>query len=255
VPGEGFYEGLLLPQAVRKLADHHAAPRNRHISFHEYQLLMRAAAELDRPRRGRKPSTRDFEEQWAAFLQAYWTGFSSPSSQTAIEVYSIPERVAREVPMVAALVDATFSPKDVVRVPATRVVPASVISAQAAVATLLLVENGATKQSAYELFEQLSAQPTLVERELGDDDLELLNRVLYQRSIPAEGSEPSFKSLQDLLSTATGGAVGITELPEVGYAGIFKVGATIIITRVALAIGDRLAELIRDFKRQPPAPS
>src|SRR5205823_5383341 len=53
VPVEVFYEGLAVPQAIRKLAEHHGAPQTRHLSYFEYQLLHRAADDLDRRLYGR----------------------------------------------------------------------------------------------------------------------------------------------------------------------------------------------------------
>jgi hypothetical protein len=41
------HAGLHLAAAVRKLAEHHFAVKNRHISEDEYQLLIRAAEVLD----------------------------------------------------------------------------------------------------------------------------------------------------------------------------------------------------------------
>ena len=50
MPGMDYYAGLDLPEAIRRLADHHFAEENRHISGYEYDLLEMAADELDRLR-------------------------------------------------------------------------------------------------------------------------------------------------------------------------------------------------------------
>jgi|GEM_PF-2751348 len=47
MPNRAFYDGLSLAGAIRRLADHHYEPDNRHISRDEYELLLRAAAALD----------------------------------------------------------------------------------------------------------------------------------------------------------------------------------------------------------------
>ncbi|MGH9043060.1 MAG: hypothetical protein ACRDZ3_22840 [Acidimicrobiia bacterium] len=47
MPKGDYYHGLRLAAALRKLAEHHYAIKNRHISEDEYRLLIRAAEELD----------------------------------------------------------------------------------------------------------------------------------------------------------------------------------------------------------------
>lgn len=48
MPGDDEYRGMTLAEAIRHLAELHSAPETRHISKAEYDLLMRAAAALDR---------------------------------------------------------------------------------------------------------------------------------------------------------------------------------------------------------------
>jgi hypothetical protein len=43
VPNRDFYEGLPLTETVKKLAEHHYEPENRHISKYEYEILVQAA--------------------------------------------------------------------------------------------------------------------------------------------------------------------------------------------------------------------
>jgi hypothetical protein len=47
MPKRTDYEGLTLTEAVLALAEHHGAPRTRHISEDEYELLVRAAEVID----------------------------------------------------------------------------------------------------------------------------------------------------------------------------------------------------------------
>lgn len=50
MPGPELCQGKALHEAIRALAEHHVAEENRHISGFEYDLLMRAAAEIERCR-------------------------------------------------------------------------------------------------------------------------------------------------------------------------------------------------------------
>lgn len=47
MPKADYYEGLTLPEALRAFADHHSAPRTRHITADEAALLYRAADRLE----------------------------------------------------------------------------------------------------------------------------------------------------------------------------------------------------------------
>ena len=47
MPKADYYEGLTLPEALRAFADHHSAPRTRHITADETALLYRAADRLE----------------------------------------------------------------------------------------------------------------------------------------------------------------------------------------------------------------
>ncbi len=48
MPNRDAYVGLTLADAVRQVAERHHEPRTRHISADEYQLLVEAAAVLER---------------------------------------------------------------------------------------------------------------------------------------------------------------------------------------------------------------
>ena len=48
MPGEEEYAGMTLAEAIRHLAEVHAAPETRHISQAERDLLLKAAAALER---------------------------------------------------------------------------------------------------------------------------------------------------------------------------------------------------------------
>jgi hypothetical protein len=47
MPKGDYYKGLRLAAAIRKMAEHHHALKNRHISEDEYRLLLDAAKALD----------------------------------------------------------------------------------------------------------------------------------------------------------------------------------------------------------------
>lgn len=47
MPKAHYYEGLTLADALRAFADHHGAPRTRHITADETTLLYRAADRLE----------------------------------------------------------------------------------------------------------------------------------------------------------------------------------------------------------------
>lgn len=47
MPRADYYKGLTLAEALRALADHHGAPRTRHITADETALLYRAADRLE----------------------------------------------------------------------------------------------------------------------------------------------------------------------------------------------------------------
>ena len=47
MPKAHYYEGLTLADALRAFADHHSAPRTRHITADETTLLYRAADRLE----------------------------------------------------------------------------------------------------------------------------------------------------------------------------------------------------------------
>lgn len=47
MPRADYYEGLTLADALRAFADHHSAPRTRHITADETALLYRAADRLE----------------------------------------------------------------------------------------------------------------------------------------------------------------------------------------------------------------
>jgi hypothetical protein len=47
MPGRDFYRGLSLAETLRRLAEHHYDPENRHISKHEYEVLLRAANKIE----------------------------------------------------------------------------------------------------------------------------------------------------------------------------------------------------------------
>lgn len=47
MPKADYYGGLTLAEALRAFADHHSAPRTRHITADETTLLYRAAARLE----------------------------------------------------------------------------------------------------------------------------------------------------------------------------------------------------------------
>lgn len=47
MPRRQDYQCLSLADAVRHMAEHHAAMKNRHISRDEYELLVRAAEVID----------------------------------------------------------------------------------------------------------------------------------------------------------------------------------------------------------------
>jgi len=46
MPDAEYYRDLSLADAVRRFAEHHFEPDNRHISRTEYELLLRAATAL-----------------------------------------------------------------------------------------------------------------------------------------------------------------------------------------------------------------
>ena len=46
MPRSTYYSGLLLPDAIERLAEHHYEANNRHISKDEYDLLQAAIAAL-----------------------------------------------------------------------------------------------------------------------------------------------------------------------------------------------------------------
>ena len=47
MPKADYYEGLTMADALRAFADHHSAPRTRHITADETVLLYRAADRLE----------------------------------------------------------------------------------------------------------------------------------------------------------------------------------------------------------------
>lgn len=250
MPGEQFYEGLQLPEAARKMADHHAAPNTRHLSFFEYQLLHRLADELERPSSVRKARARQADDAWSLLEQAYWTAFSSPGLDSSLEVYSIPGRLEAPTGVFARLLNAAEEVSLPQRTPPSRRLPASTVALEAAVGSLFI--SARPRASAVDIFDEfsfLASRPSLLMQQLNREEIELVNRALYQPSIPIEQSRPTFTSLQDLISGAGGGIVALADLPDVGYAVILRAGVGVIVIRVSLAIAERLAEMIHEFRR------
>ena len=56
MPKGDFYDGLALAEAIRKFAEHHFEAKHRHISEHEYRLLVGAARTLEADRQIRPRS-------------------------------------------------------------------------------------------------------------------------------------------------------------------------------------------------------
>jgi heme exporter protein D len=254
MPDESFYAGLGLAEALRKFADHHYDPGVRHISLYEYQVLEQAAARIEGEAPALPPAIdEEAAADWTRLLQAYWTGIASQRTDAGFDIWSVPLRSA--TPSAVGVLGITvrqdenrleFQPPEVA-------VAANTNQLQ----NILLGLLGAARAPRLEFLEPPPAdlpqyeqlyRPTL--QELATVDYELVNRALYQPSVPIEGSPPSFKSIQDVLAAAGGGGyVWLAHVHEAGPVAVLYLGMTIIVIRVSLALADRLAEGIQNWHR------
>jgi len=246
MPGQEYYEGLIPSEALRKLAEHHSAPRTRHLSFYEYQLLLRAADELDRPLSRRRPSPTEVDAAWDALEQLYWTAVSPPGGEPTIEIYTVPRRLVGYVPAVDSVLAAASQLEEITAgVPSSRHVPAALIGLEAALAALLV--SGGSEAEVRAAIRVYVASPSSIGRELDERTLELINRTLYQPAVAVEGSRPAFTSLQSLISGASGAVVAIAHLPHFGMFAVVETAGTIVIVRVASSVGSALADVASDL--------
>lgn len=248
MPGESFYQGLLLPEAIRKMAEHHAAPQTRHLSFYEYQLLLSLATRLDRSPDSQRITDDEASSNWQSLAQVYSTLVSARDSAVSLEVGSIPTRVVQDDGeqdddwFAANGTNIGLSAFEIEHTrPALRV-PATIVATEATIASLLAAQAG--EGTAPEWFAEFNEHPSVIQQALTELDLGLLNRVLYQPSVAVEQSPPAFESLQGLITAAGSAYVGLVQLPHSAPYAILEVGGMIIVVKVASALGDKLSDLI-----------
>jgi|GEM_PF-3497940 hypothetical protein len=257
MPTEKFYEGLALPEAIRKLAEHHSAPMTRHFSQYEYQLLLTLADRVDRPPRQQRLTPSEINEVWQRLVQTYSTKVESSDGSSVIVIQSIPERAIDSLARRDLL--SNFPEVEYARrVPSSRDVPAALVALEAVVGaslaslrehtTLEVAEGGETNSS--ELLEDFLRNPSRVQALLSPADYELMNRALYQRSVATELSPPSFKSIQKIISAAGGAYVGVGQhFGHLSPAALIEVPGMIVLIYVATGVGQRLSEAIEDLGR------
>jgi hypothetical protein len=188
MPGEGFYSGLTLGEQVRKFLDHHYDPRTRHISAYEAQMLDRARARVEQTLAvATQEATREMRSVYEALLQLYETRVMGESR--AVAVRSFPAWHLSDPSGLLAAAGLT----ELVRDPT----PSQV---QAVLAALMSSrESDEPLPIRYSTF---NTNRLLIERELDQEALMLVNRLLYEPTVVAENSWADVAPLLDHLGKA-----------------------------------------------------
>lgn len=188
MPGEAFYSGLTLSEQVQKFLDHHYDPKTRHISAYEAQMLDRARARIEQTIEiATAEAERELRAVYETFLQVYETLVSGESRVIAIN--SFPAWHVDDP--VAVLAEAGLA--ELVRDPT----PSQV---QAVVAALMA--SPTSGNALIERYGALEGDWRLLEREVDEETLAVINRVLYEPTVVAENSWADVASLLDHLSKA-----------------------------------------------------
>lgn len=214
MPGEDFYGGLTLGGQVRKFLDHHYDPRTRHISAYEAQMLDRARARIEQTIAvATQEAAEDMRSVYQALLQIYETRVMGKNR--AVAVRSFPAWHLSEPSALLADIGLT----ELVRDPT----PSQVEAALAAL--LSSPESDEPLPIRYSAFD---ANRLLVERELDEEGLRVVNRLLYEPTVVAEQSWADVAPLLDHLEKAkTKGA------PVIVFGGALAINGNIIVAFLA----------------------
>lgn len=214
MPGEGFYSGLTLGEQVRKFLDHHYDPRTRHISAYEAKMLDLARARIEQTLAvATQEAVREMQSVYEALLQLYETRVMGESR--AVAVRSFPIWHLSDPPELLAAAGLT----ELVRDPTASQV-------QAALAALMTSED--SEESLPIRYSTFNANRLLIERELDQETLSLVNRLLYEPTVVAENSWPDVAPLLDHLAKAkTKGA------PVIVFGGTLAAKGNVIVAFLA----------------------
>lgn len=229
MPGEVFYSGLTLGEQVRKFLDHHYDPRTRHISAYEAQMLDRARARIEQTLGvATQEAAREMRSVYEAMLQTYETRVMGESRAVAVRSFpawhlSDPAESLTEAGLTELVRDPT---------------PGQV---HAVVAALMSSpESDEPLPARYSSFE---ANRLLIERELDEEALMVINRLLYEPTVVAENSWADVAPLLDHLGKAnTKGAPVIVFGGTLVYNGnlfvAFVAGGSVIALQLLASISE-----------------
>lgn len=236
MPGEAYYAGLTLPEQVQKFLDHHYDPKTRHISAYEAHMLDQARARMEQTIEvAKEEAARELGAVYEAMLQVYETLISGANRVVAVHSFPIghlsdPTRSLDEIGLTELIRDP--SPSQV------QVVLASLMSLSQGVVTLA------------DRYKGLETDRRLVERELDEETLALINRLLYEPTVVAQNSWADVASLLDHLNKAKtkGAPVVVFGGALVGTGNVvvaFVAGSSVIALQLLQHIADGMAPGLR----------
>lgn len=244
MPQEEFYAGLPLSAQLRKLADHHADHRVRHISMYEATIIERAAERLERPL-SRPSALIEFETVWQRLEHIYATSIGSPSGDLWLQVESVPSR-GQSLPSADDLLRRLGPFRVEVATPRNAQIGLNVLARRLTTSDADIVElwQAATRR-----------RSPGADRSLSPDINELLNRALYQPTVAVEESPPAFTSLSSLMDASESGWVAVVDLAN-NPLEVIAVGGTLIVIHLArqatLGLGQGLRERLYEWARPRP---
>lgn len=200
MPGGDFYAGLPLAEKLRKFVDHHHDQRVRHISQDEAVILNDAISRLEAGY-GKSKRKEEFDALWERLEHIYTTRITAPNAvNRSLLVVTVPSR-GRPTP-----------PRDTATVFGLRLLAAGDSNPRNAQLALNLLVAGDSDidtdlADAWERNSKRRSPP--VDPAVEESDNELLNRALYQPTVPIEASPPSFASFSEVAVQFPDGWIGL----------------------------------------------
>lgn len=249
MPGGDFYAGLPLAEQLEKFVDHHHDRRVRHISQDEAQILYEAVARL-KAGVGVAERRQEFDENWGQLTHVYETSVTARTGELVLHVSSIPSRQGVELP----------SAPDELRWQVLASTEATPRTAQIALNTLLrwLLTADTVNRAALisEWKDEYERRSPPADARLGDLGNELLNRALYQPTVPLEESPPIFDSLASVLAQEEASHWLALIVDDVGDpVAIIRTTASILLFKILWGPVAGVSDGLRERSRQWAAPS
>jgi hypothetical protein len=250
MPAAEYYAGLSLAEALEKMGAYHHDPDVRHISTFESDLLQKASIAL--AIQPRQPLLLDEPVVGGEFVaQVYRTGITSAGTTRTLSIETLPMAPLLRLENRESLLN-RLAINSIGAEAFARRRSATPLAIETSLAALL----APVPSDRSERLQWLTQGDVAAEDLLSAPEFELVNRALYQKSIPTEESPRQFKSILDLaaqgLPPTAGGAwvsVGMTDHGTLlaAIAGAFTFVLVRAIVRVGDAVIDRFVEEIESF--------